>query len=241
MRDTTVDVLTPTPARVWGDQWLRVSEKVLKGLNHQLSNRVASIEAVTSLLEPGDGADTKLTAALLAEVERLSTLVPLYRLLPAEPRADPEPVRLQDVLPHVLDLHLYHSDLRGVACELAPGCDADPVLVRPSALMRSLLVLLESAAGNIYRSGEPGVIRLAFGGDAERSRLTLEAPFPAGQEVFTGVGSLVHAVRDALAHADAVVEASREVHDGAATLRYELVLPTLSVARRRESAMGNGQ
>jgi hypothetical protein len=76
----------PTPARVWGDQWLRVSEKVIKGLNHQLTNRVASLEAVVTLLDdPDEAPDPQLLSSLAQEVKRLHHLLVLYRLVPAEP------------------------------------------------------------------------------------------------------------------------------------------------------------
>src|SRR5215218_4714767 len=98
MRPERPEVPSPTPARVWGDQWLRVNEKVLKGLNHQLTNRLASLEALAHLFEPGEITDPQLTAALARDVERVGTLLRLYRLLPAEPTALPEPVRVQDIV-----------------------------------------------------------------------------------------------------------------------------------------------
>jgi hypothetical protein len=61
-----------------------------------------------------------------------------------------------------------------------------------------------------------------------------EAPQPEGQAIFTGEGSLVHAVRSALAHAFAEVGVTvvNTVHGE--RIRYELRLPTLPEARRRE-------
>ena len=145
MSKERAEVPSPTPARVWGDQWLRVNEKVLKGLNHQLTNRIAALDAVTHLFDPGERTDLELVQTLAREVERIGTLLRLYRMLPAEPTALPEPVRVQDIVPYVLELHTYHADLRGVTCVLSKAGDPDPVCVRPSALLRSLLVLLESA------------------------------------------------------------------------------------------------
>ena len=132
---------------------MRVNEKVLKGLNHQLTNRVASLEALTHLFEPGETTDSQLTELFTREVERVGTLLRLYRMMPAEPTALPEAVRVQDIIPCVLELHTYHADLRGVPCILGEASDPAPVCVRPSALLRSLLVLLESAAGHTFRTG----------------------------------------------------------------------------------------
>jgi hypothetical protein len=143
----------PTPARVWGDQWLRVSEKVLKGLNHQLTNRIASLEAVVGIFQDGEPFEPEVIAALAQEVSRLNHLLVLFRCMPAEPFAGAEPVRLQDIVPQVLELHGHHADLRGVAVEVDADFDTLPVLVRPSALLRCLLVVLESGAGNALRAG----------------------------------------------------------------------------------------
>ena len=223
----------PTPARVWGDQWLRVSEKVIKGLNHQLTNRVASLEAVVTLLDdPDEAPDQQLLSSLAQEVKRLHHLLVLYRLVPAEPFVTTEPVLLQDVIAQVMDLHLHHADLRGIPVELDRGGDTDPVLVRPSALLRSLLVLFESAAGNALRSGRQDAIHVAYGGDGDEVFVTFEAACPAGQLLFTGEGSLVHAANSALAHAAgrASVEL-RHTPDGD-RIHYLVMLPTLAAARR---------
>lgn len=223
----------PTPSRVWGDQWLRVSEKVLKGLNHQLTNRVASLEAVASFLaDDEDLPDPQMVKTLAQEVARLSHLLTLYRLMPAEPFVTTEAMRLQDVLPQVMELHGHHADLRGIPIEVSQTNDPQPVLVRPSALSRCLLVLLESAAGNALRSGCQTTLELRFGGDARQVWVEFEAPCPPGQLLFTGDGSLLHAVNSALAHAHGHADA--EIIHGAPCDRicYRVELPTLTEARR---------
>ena len=223
----------PTPSRLWGDQWLRVSEKVLKGLNHQLTSRVASLEAVAGLLDDeGAASDTLLRRSLAAEVTRLNQLLQLYRLMTAEPFVTTEPVRLQDVMPEVMELHAHHSDLRGIPIEVTSRGDVAPVLVRPSALLRCLLVLLESAAGNALRSGADAALQLTWGGDAKRVFVRFEAPVPTGQLVFTGDGSLVHAVQSTLAHAHGEATAEAVKGPSGDAIRYEVTLPTLVEARR---------
>jgi hypothetical protein len=223
---------TPTPARLWGDQWLRVSEKVLKGLNHQLSNRVASIEAMTAMLDPvNGGADEQIIRALNDEVSRLSTLMHLYRLMPSEPRAEPEPVRFQDVIPLVLELHNHHSDLRTISCKLHEDPAAEPVKVRPSALMRSLLVLLESVAGHATRAKSAEPISLTCSGDAQRVWIVLEGPSPTTEALPPDGGSLGEAVRGTLADAGGEISGERGLVGDRPRIRYELSLPTLRALR----------
>lgn len=227
----------PTPSRVWGDQWLRVSEKVLKGLNHQLTNRIASLEAVVGIFQDGEPFEPEVIAALAQEVGRLNHLLQLYRCMPAEPFAGSEPVRLQDIVPQVLELHGHHSDLRGISVEVDADFETLPLLVRPSALLRCLLVLLGSGAGNALRAGGTGALRFTYTGDATHVRVTFEAPQPEGQAIFTGEGSLVHAVRSALAHAFAEVAVTVVNTTQGERIRYELRLPTLPEARRLEREM----
>ena len=224
----------PTPSRVWGDQWLRVSEKVLKGLNHQLTNRVASLEAVVGMCDEDGKLEPEVMRALVDEVARLGELLLLFRCMPAEPFAGSEPVRLQDIIPQVLELHGHHADLRTVGVTLSDDPQTLPLLVRPSALLRCLLVVLESGAGNALRSGSERPLSLAYGGDAHEVRIVFESPHPPGQLLFTGEGSIVHAARSALAHAHGVAGAAL-VHDAdGERIRYELRLPTLPEARRLE-------
>lgn len=75
---------------------------------------------------------------------------------------------------------------------------------------------------------------MAFGGDATRVFARFEGPAPKGTLLFTGDGSLVHAVRTALAHAYGT--ADTEIIDAVPSdrLRYEVSLPTLFEARRIE-------
>lgn len=234
--DDDSQVESPTPARLWGDQWLRVSEKVLTGLNHQLTNRSAALDSLVTVMASEQETDKVMFEALQDEIVRLIELLKLYRLLPAESSPMAQAMRLQDTLPQVLRLHSHHADLRSLTVTLEGDQDTDPVLIRPSALMRSLLVLLESAAGNAARSGRSGTLTLGYGPDGpDAVRITLEAAAPVGHMVYTGQGSLVHAVRGALTHAHGSVEAMIVDGPDGPLLRYLLKFPTLTEARRRES------
>lgn len=227
----------PTPSRLWGDQWLRVSEKVLKGLNAEFTDRVASMQALVSQLSEGTATpDAVIVRTLGQEMGRLSHLLQLFKAMPAEPFVVTEPMRLQDVIPQVVDLHGHHADLKRipVTIQAAQG-DVPPVLVRPSALLRCLLVLLESAAGNALRSGCAAALDLSYGGDSGRVFVRFEGPAPGGTLLFTGDGSLVHAVRTALAHAHGTADVEMIPGSPCGRIRYEVALPTLAEARRLES------
>lgn len=218
----------PTPARYWGDQWLRVAEKVLKGLNHSFTNRLTAVEATTALLDSKEHADKTLAEALGAEARRLHDLLQLYRSLTSEALASPEPIRLQDIFPVVLRLHEHHVDLQRIACTVRGDTETEPVLARYSALLRSLLVLVESVAGNTLRAGGSREVSVWFGNVADEVVIRFVGAAPPDQLLFSGEGSLLHAVRASLAHAKGRVDGVIRRRGAVAELEYELRLPRLT-------------
>ena len=120
---------------------------------------------------------------------------------------------------------------------MGEATDPEPICVRPSALLRSLLVLLESAAGHASRTGSGLPIVLAYHGTPTAVTISIEAPSPNAEGLFAGSGSVIEAVRSALAHAGAEIHDSRE---GLPLISYRLVLPTLGETRRRNSGASPG-
>ena len=224
----------PTPARYWGDQWLRVCEKLLKGLNHQFTNRVSSLDAAIGMLEEDGASSSGFATAMSAEVARLHELLLLYRSLTAEPVAAPELTRMQDVMPQIVRLHEHHSDLRHIPCELSGNPETEPILVRQSALLRCIMVLLTSVSGNVLRSKREGSVTIEYGTDDGDVFLRMAGTAPNGQLLFSGEGSLLHAVRAALAHAHATAEGAINRGPEADRIEYHLRIPTLTKARSTE-------
>jgi len=224
----------PTPARYWGDQWLRVCEKLLKGLNHQLTNRVASLDSALSLMKVGRSDEVTVANALAGELEQLRELLHLYRSLQAEPLESSEAIRLQDIVPHIVRLHEHHYDLSSYECAVAGEAGTEPVVVKPSALQRCLLVLLASVAGNVRRSRGPGVVSVEYGATGGEVYIRVWGVAPSGQLLFSGEGSLLHAVRAALAHAQGTAEGVIRRSNLGDEIEYELRLPTLATARSQD-------
>jgi hypothetical protein len=220
----------PTPARYWGDQWLRVAEKLLKGLNNQFTDQVASIDATVASLSQGSATTQAVAHRMQGEVGRLNELLILYRSITAEPVAAPEPTRFQDILGQAVRLHQHHVDLRHIPCQISGTDDMEPVLVRPSALLRCMLVLLGSVAGNVLRSGRESTVLLEYGTDDGDVCLRMSGAAPNGQLLFSGEGSLLHAVRAALAHAHAAADGSI-IRGGDDQIEYYLRMPSLSKMR----------
>jgi hypothetical protein len=225
----------PTPSRYWGDHWLRVSEKLLKGLNHQLTNRVASLSAAVDMLKMDGVADERFVEQMSDEVTRLLQLASLYRCLTTEPYMEPEALMLSDMLPLALRLHENHYDLKHYTCSLIERNAVPPIRVRQAALLRCLLVLLGSTAGNALRSGRDGTITVEYGGDEQEVLIRMKAAAPGGQLIFTGDGSLLHAVRSALAHAHATADGMIIRGPAGDEVEYEIRIPTLTAMRRAEA------
>lgn len=220
------------PERQWGDQWLRVSEKLLRGLNHQFTNRLTALGALLDLMQPGVVTGEEVVTALSEEVERLGRLLRMYRSLGADRVDTVEATRLQDVLPVAVALHELHPDLKYLSCRIQADGDAAPVLVRQSSLLRAVLVLLESVAGNALRAGGERQMQVTYGSAAEEAFVRFEGDAPAHQLLQAGEGSLLHAVRLELAHASGTAEGMVRRADGRSRILYEIRLPTLSAARQ---------
>ena len=77
---------------------------------------------------------------------------------------------------------------------------------------------------------------LAYHGTPTTVTITIEAPSPNADGLFAGSGSVVEAVRSALAHAGGKVHAERGAREGLPPISYRLDLPTLGETRRKSLA-----
>lgn len=139
---------TTAPASsIPASDWLPVQESLLRGLNHALSNRLASLSAISMLMDGADAFDPKLQEALAGDVERLGAVLGLYRALPGDSSARREAGRFADALERAKAVVAEHPDCRDVAIALAADdAGAEPVsLLGKDALRASVLFLLALA------------------------------------------------------------------------------------------------
>jgi signal transduction histidine kinase len=221
--------------RAPAETWLTVSDALLRGLNHALSNRAATVGAVSGVLDPAEPPSEVIVQVLRDEAQRLDELLQLARMLPGQRGAVAEPVHLPDVVPAAVALHTHHFDLRDTLCRVDDSATTVmPVLADPTALSHALLLLLTAAK----RSAAGAEVLLWHRGDGERVTLTLECARATESDEHD---------RELTAAAAAMLLAS----DGSATrlagaggtdggARYELTLPTLAAARRAERARNVG-
>ena len=67
--------------------------------------------------------------------------------------------------------------------------------------------------------------------------ISIESPSPNANDLFAGSGSVIDAVRSALAHAGGAIHAAGDSRDGLPTIVYRLTLPTLGEMRKRGRAL----
>lgn len=131
------------------EDWLPVQEALLRGLNHALSNRLASLGAIAMLLDGEDPPEARMLAALTGDVGRLEELLRMFRALPAAGEPQRIAVRVRDALTRAAALMEHHPICREVAVSVGDEPpDAEPVrLLAPDPLRASICLLAAVSRG----------------------------------------------------------------------------------------------
>lgn len=211
------------------EDWLPVQEMLLRGLNHSLSNRLASLSALAMLIEGADRLDARMQQALSSDAERLGELLELFRALPGSISVRREAIRFGDALERAGALIEHHPECRDIAiAPVVESPDAPPVtLASTDALRSSVLMMLAVAQGATSptplmvtaRSGADGFLHVTVelaGGSCERIKCSAE--FAALERFAKLEGGRVHC-------------AASGVDDGSG--RLTMSLPGLGVTRGR--------
>ena len=221
------------------DPWRHVSDAVLRGLNHALSNRVASLSAIATVITLDEQPDPEITGALAAEVSQLEGVLRLLRLLPGGRGGPPEPVLLGDALADAVALHAHHAGLAGAPCTVVGDASSLlPVVAPLPPLVHGLVLLLGALAlhargsddaldGGGATGGARAVLRV--GGDERAVTLTGVAP-PGDGDPLLAPDAAAAALQELLDDAGATVTVDVSPAGG---VRYEVVLPTLLAVRAR--------
>jgi signal transduction histidine kinase len=149
-------------ARSYGEAWASVSETLVRGIAHALSNRIATIGTIAELLRVGGDDPLSMSEMLGIETERLEDLLEQMRALSATSAGRMEAMRLSDAVAGAMALHSYHPERRVVAVTVEPGDESRPVLGDPQLLQRDLLILLDAATRAAITLGSRAV-RVRFG------------------------------------------------------------------------------
>jgi nitrogen-specific signal transduction histidine kinase len=223
----TLDKMTQSKSAV-AESWLETSDAVLRGLNHEFSNRLSlarlspQLSALLASGEPG----MQQVAADVDRSEDLLHLLRLYRLMVFASSEQAEPVLVSDIVVDSVDLFKHHTTFRDLDVRVIPDTTIPPVLMSPGALTQAVLLLLCAAARQVSLArGDTGVLVVNLSADANSVHIAVsadEAGAKAGGDGPPEFPALRYLIRD--------VNGSAEITPVGATLS----IGTLVSLRQRE-------
>jgi hypothetical protein len=175
------------------DEWLNLVDLVLRGLHHDLNNRLGSLSAMVELLQLGDALpDGSAYETLAGDLARLGEANRVIRLVPRDQTAGEEPLILDDVLADVLAVHRFLHDVRDVKVTIVPTRYVEPVRCERWALLHVLVVLLMEAKQLAKDSST--IVRAATESDEQTVRVQFQIGAPMLGETPTALGSYAESV-----------------------------------------------
>ena len=210
-------------------RWLSVHDDLLRGLTHALSNRVGTISAASYLLDQQPSSSGATGATLLAESERLETLLHLMRMLPYPEGAVAEPVIPTDAVANAMALQSHHNELRDIPVTVSLDGDVQPAYVNPAALTMAVAVAIGAAQRG---SGSGGRVELVVSSSAETVSIDARATGKNGRVAIMDDDS----ARDI--EAITWLLASYRGYGDAANGSIAVMVPTLQAARRARLSGG---
>lgn len=138
--------------------WSEVLDKLILGVTHQISNRVATLAGVSDILA-GDPSVPPILRALADEVPKLEESIRLLRLLAIPEHEAEEPLEPHRLVDDAVALARLSSDTWDVDYVVQDGRGVPPVLARPVAFTHAVLIALVAAAAE---SGQPRAVTVRF-------------------------------------------------------------------------------
>jgi hypothetical protein len=137
------------------DGWAAVFDKLLLGVTHNLSNRVATLAGVSDILS-GDPTIPPILRALSEEVPRLEESLRLLRLLAVPEDEAEEALEATRATDDAISLVQLDPACRSVSFEVQERRAVPPVVARPTALTHEIVVALSAAAAELGAAGDWG-------------------------------------------------------------------------------------
>jgi nitrogen-specific signal transduction histidine kinase len=145
------------------EAWLDTSDAVLRGLNHEFSNRLSLARLapqLSELLATGEH-DLARIAADSNRSDDMVQLLRLYRLMVFSSTDPAEPLLVADVAADAIDLFKHHTVFRDLDVRLDCGGSIQPILLNPTSATQAVLLLLCAAARQLaVPPGDSGAIVL---------------------------------------------------------------------------------
>lgn len=153
-------------------QWASILDKLLLGVTHNISNRVATLAGVSDILS-GDPATPPILRALGDEIPRLEEGIRLLRLLAVPDDEGDEALEATRATDDAISLAGLHPACRNVRFEIKGRREAPPVIARPTALTHAIVAALVAEASAVAGpdGGRGGVeapvpIQISYASDA---------------------------------------------------------------------------
>jgi hypothetical protein len=217
------------------ETWLTVSDDLLWGFSHALSNRLAAISSITKIIEYSDTGLDPLLSALSGEIATLDRTLALLRLIPRNPDGTPEPLRLADLLPELLEVHRLRGEMRELHLGLREEGEALPVWAEPARLGHALLMLLDVGTRAAIAAGADA-LHVALSGDEVHTLVRFELSVEGEAEGRDAEMRMTPVERRVVT--ELLQESGGELlpaTDSESGLPIELRIPTLPEVRRREA------
>ena len=147
----------PTAKLDSAEAWPAVLDKLILGVSHHISNRVATLAGVSDILA-GDESVPPILRALADEVPKLEASVRLLRLLGAPESEGEEALEAPRLVEDAIALARLHPDHKEVVFAASDGYNVPPVVARPTALTHAVLVALAQAADAARGEGDSGTM-----------------------------------------------------------------------------------
>ena len=128
--------------------WASVLDKLLLGLTHTISNRVATLTSVSDILSD-DPTIPPILRALADEVPRLEEALRLLRLLVTPEDERDEALEATRVADDAISLAQLHPACQNLRFDVERRREVPPVIARPTALTHELVVALTAAASEL--------------------------------------------------------------------------------------------
>lgn len=159
-------------------EWMPVEQALLQGLVHACNNRVAALSGISQLYEADLASGAESMQALGGEIQRLRTLMQLFRTVLIGRPERREPARMGEAMQSAVAVLAYHLDARQAKLE-APSelGDVEPVLLWPGDALRFatlayLAVCVDAGkaavVGALARVGSETVVSVTTAGDVAR-------------------------------------------------------------------------
>lgn len=172
------------------DEWQNLVDEVLRGLHHDLNNRLGSLSAVVEMGQMGDlPTQPSPFNTLAADLTRLGEANRVIRLLPRDRSAGEEPLILDDVLADVLAIHRFLHELRDLQVTIVPTRFVEPVRCDRWALLHVLTMLLTEAKHLAKDSA--AAVRSVTESDEQTVRVQFQVGAPALAEAPAALGPYV--------------------------------------------------